>query len=252
MNKEEDLLKEMGHYIELHSVDGIKNCFKKGLNPNAQYEGKTLFELLTSMYTRTSRFRNCVQLFVDYGLEFENESLLCVLLDDSSELSRQIQKNPELVKQRITLECAYTPLERASLLHVCAEFNHIHCAQVLLDSGMDVDIKSGFDENGFGGQTPIFHTVNQNMNNSKEMMHLLLDNGADLKYNVQGLIWGKGFPWETFIPCINPISYAMFGLLPQMHRNEHIINDVVKELMRRAFGMDYEIPNIPNVYLSQN
>ncbi len=248
-----DLLKEAAYHIELHSPEGLKSCFEQGLDVNTNYDhGKTLFELLTSMYTRTARFRDCVRLFVDYGLEFENQALLAVLLDDSNALTQQIQENPEIVNQKITIGCSYTPLEETSLLHVCAEFNHVNCANVLLNAGINVDVKSGFDQNGFGGQTAIFHTVNQNMNNSKEMMELLLNNETNLEYKVRGLIWGKNFPWETFIPSVNPISYAMFGLLPQMHRNELTINTVVRKLMRYAFDIDYEIPNAPNEYLRQN
>lgn len=243
-------LEKIVYHIELHDIDGIKNCFSEGVDPNTSYEGKSLFELLTSMYTRTPRFRDCVQLFVDYGLEFENQLLLCVLLDDANELTRLIQQSPELLTQKIDMRCAYTPLEQASLLHVCAEFNHLQCAQVLLDAGIDVDIQSGFDPYGFGGQTAIFHTVNQNMDNSKEMRQLLLQKGANLKNSIQGLIWGKGFPWETFIPAVNSISYAMFGLLPQMHRNETTINEIVGELTNLAFDIDFAVPNVPNEYLN--
>ena len=250
MNKESDFKKEVAYHIELHSVTGIRSCFEKGLDANALYdENTTLFELLTGMYTRTPKFKECVRLFVDYGLVFENEVLLAVLLDDSHLLTRLIQDNPEIVAKKITMTSAYTSLENSSLLHVCAEFNHVVCARVLMEAGMDVDVKSGLDENNFGGQTPLFHTVNQNMNNSKEMMDLLLDNGADLRCTVRGMIWGKNYPWETFIPAVNPVSYAMMGLLPQMHRDEATIAGVVQKLVGHAFGVEYNIPNIPNEYL---
>lgn len=32
-------------------------------------------------------------------------------------------------------------------------------------------------------------------------------------HSVEGIIWGEGYDWETFIPSVNPISYAMMGLL---------------------------------------
>ena len=44
-----------------------------------------------------------------------------------------------------------------------------------------------------------------------EMMKLLVSQNADLSTTVQGLIWGKGYEWETFIPSVNAISYAMMG-----------------------------------------
>ena len=81
------------------------------------------------------------------------------------------------------------------------------------------------------------------------MLHFLLSNSADLEIMVTGLVWGKGYPWETLIPCVTPISYAMMGLLPQMHRNEATISRIVSLLLKEAYNINYEVPNIPNKYL---
>lgn len=215
-----NLEKEISYQIELHSVEGIKNCFEKGLDPNSKFEGNSLINLLISMYTRSPRFKKCVKTFIDFGLEFENKSLLAVLTDNADELRKQLEINPEIINDKVNLECAYTPLWEVSLLHVCAEFNHVECAKVLMEYGMDINVKAETDVSGFGGQSPIFHTVNQNNNNSAEMLDFLLlqDPDPDLNYTVKGIIWGQNFPWETLLPAVNPISYAMFGLLPQMHR----------------------------------
>ena len=150
---------------------------------------------------------------------------------------------------RYTLRCAFTPLYEATLLHICAEFNHLSCARVLINQGADINAKAGIDENGFGGQSPIFHTVNQNLNHSIDVLHYLLAKSVDLQIKVTGLIWGKGYEWETLIPAVNPISYAMMGLLPQMHRDEKTISKVVSLLLRNAYGIDYIPKNIPNKYL---
>jgi len=135
------------------------------------------------------------------------------------------------------------------LLHICAEYNHLSCAKVLIQHGADVNARAGTDEYGFGEHTPIFHTVNQNQNNSADMLSWLLDQGADLKITVKGLIWGKGYDWETLIPAVNPISYAMMGLLPQVHRNEMTISKVVTLLLKHAYGIDYMPVNVPCKYL---
>jgi hypothetical protein len=63
------------------------------------------------------------------------------------------------------------------------------------------------------------------------------------------LIWGKGYQWETLIPSVNPISYAMMGLLPQMHRNEIVISETVSLLLKAAYGIEYSLRNVPNAYL---
>ncbi|HEY9044818.1 MAG TPA: hypothetical protein VIN08_02940 [Ohtaekwangia sp.] len=235
--------------IELHSIEGIRACFAKGVSANAVFRNEPLLYELTSEYTRTPRFKECVKAFVDHGLVFDDGVLLAVLLNDAPALSQHLQHNPAAAFSKYTLRCAYTPLHEASLLHICAELNHVACAEVLVQAGVPVNIAAGIDEHGFGGQTPIFHTVNQNSNNSAAMMQFLLEKSADLKLTVPGLIWGKGYPWETLIPSVNAISYAMMGLLPQMHRDERTTVKTVAILLKQAYGIEYTPRNIPNDYL---
>ncbi|MEQ8417830.1 MAG: hypothetical protein RIB71_25335 [Imperialibacter sp.] len=242
-------LKDIITQIELHSVEGIRKCFEEGVNPNGLFRDEPLIYELTSEYTRSPRFNSCVRAFVDAGLEFEDKALLAVLLDDAESLSREIATSPSLVSKKYSLRCAYTPLFEATLLHICAEFNHVACAAVLVENGANVNAKAGVDAHGFGGQTPIFHTVNQNNNQSVDMLNFCLENGADLQITVPGMIWGRGYPWETLIPSVNPISYAMMGLLPQMHRNETTVSATVSRLLHRAYGINYKPLNVPNAYL---
>jgi hypothetical protein len=77
-----------------------------------------------------------------------------------------------------------------------------------------------------------------------------LDNSPDLELTVKGIIWGKGYEWETWIPAVNPISYALMGLLPQMHRKEQTISETLSLLVKRAYGIDYTPVNIPCAYLT--
>src|SRR5688572_23455567 len=235
--------------IEIHSVDGIEECFRNGVSPNDLFRGEPLIYELTSEYTRSPRFKDCVKVFVEHGLVFDDKALLAVLMNDANSLRPLLESRPEITRRSYTLRCAYTPLYQVTLLHVCAEFNHVSCAEVLVDHGAAINAKAGVDENGFGGQTPIFHTVNQNSNHSNDMLNFLLSKFADLQITVKGLIWGKGYPWETLIPAVNPISYAMMGLLPQMQRNEVTISKVVSKLLKAAYQIDYTPPNVPCAYL---
>lgn len=235
--------------IETHSVEGIRDCFENGVHPNDLYNGLPLIYELTSEYLRSNRFKQCVQLFVEYGLIFEDGPLLFVLLDDATSLQKELERQPQLLSHTFTLRSAFTPLEQVSLLHICAEFNHIACAEKLVKHGADINAKAGYDAWGFGGQTPIFHTVNQIRNQSFEMLQFLLEHNANLDDTVKGLIWGKSYEWETFIPSVNPISYAMMGLLPQVHRKDTDIADIISRLLQKAHGIHYNLPNIPNKYL---
>jgi hypothetical protein len=238
--------------IELHSVDGIRDCFTRGVNPNDQFRNEPLIYELTSEYTRSSRFKDCVKAFIDHGLVFEDKILLSVLADDATSLESFLASDKDAVNQHYTLRCAYTPLEKVTLLHICAEFNHVACAEVLVRHGADVNARAGFDENGFGGHTAVFQTVNQNSNQSIDMLNYLLSKNVDLKVTIAGLIWGKGYEWETFIPAVNPISYAMMGSLPQMHRGEITVSKTVSLLFKVAYGVDYIPKNVPCKYLKHS
>jgi hypothetical protein len=72
-----------------------------------------------------------------------------------------------------------------------------------------------------------------------------------LKITVAGFIWGQGYEWETLIPAVNPSSYAMMGLLPQMHRDEITISKIVSHLLKTAYGIDYTSQNVPCAYLKK-
>lgn len=237
--------------IELHAANDLRKCFSEGVDPNDLYNGVPLIYELTSEYTRSPMFKECVKAFVDHGLAFEDRALLAVLLDDSDSLKKHVIQYPETVTRRYSLKCAYTPMDEVTLLHICAEFNHVAAAQVLISHGADINAQAGRDEHGFGGQTPVFHTVNQNQNQSIDMLNVLLSMTADLQITVPGLIWGRGYPWETLIPSVNPISYAMMGLLPQMHRREETISGIVTRLLKQTYGIDYKPKNVPCAYLKK-
>jgi hypothetical protein len=242
--------KQMLYHIEVHSVAGIKKYFEEGGNPNEVHQGVPLFTTMVEMYTRTSRFKECIEAFVHAGLQYPDKALLYVLMDDAEKLQGVIDQDPDTVFSiHSEFNNTYTPLTGGSLLHFCAEYNAVNCAKLLVQHGADINARAGLDEYGFGGHTPVFHTVNQNNNNSSEMLYFLLENSANLDLTVRGLIWGKGYEWETWIPAVNPISYCLMGLLPQMHRDELTISKTLRVLTKQAYGVDYIPGNIPCAYL---
>jgi hypothetical protein len=245
-----DYLQKILIAFELHSVNEINECFDHGISPNQLYNGSPLIYQLINMYTRGPEFRNCIKAFVDHGLEFEDGVLLSVLLNDAVSLQEQIKADKNIITRKYSFECTFTPLIGVSLLHICAEYNHLACAEVLVKNGANVNVKAETDEYGFGGHTPVFHTVNQHANKSMDVLQFLIAQQADLSQTVKGLIWGRGYPWETFIPSVNPVSYAMMGLLRQFQRTEHDIYEVVSLLMKARYGMEYYPANIPNKYLN--
>lgn len=245
-----DYLKKIITAFELHSVDEIKECLEKGISPNQIIDGKPLIYKLINMYTRGPLFKKCMRVLVDYGLELDDPALLAVLLDDANQLDNQLSSSKKVLLKRYSLDGAFTPLYEVSLLHICAEYNHLACAEVLVKYGADMNATAGLDANGFGGHTPIFNTVNQDANKCLDVLNFLISQKADLSLTVKGLLWGKGYEWETFIPSVNPISYAMMGLLRQFQRTEKHVYEVVSLLLKAQYGIDYHPVNVPNKYLN--
>lgn len=204
---------------------------------------------LIEMYTRTDRFAACLRLLLAHGAQLDDPVVAPVLLDDATGLATALAVEARLLQHRTTLVSAFTPLIGASLLHVAAEYGQINALRVLLKAGADVDVRSAVDEHGLGGQTPLFHTVNSSRNRSAEAMRLLLDAGARVDMLLPGLIWGKGFEWETTVFDVTPIGYAQLGLLPQMHREERDVYDTIRRLLAAGERQEPPLPNVPNRYL---
>lgn len=88
-------LTERKRQIELHSPEGIRECFKKGISANEPCKGRPLFYEILGEYTRTPGFKDCVRLFIEYGLEFENKALLGVMADYPEFLDALLAVRPE-------------------------------------------------------------------------------------------------------------------------------------------------------------
>jgi ankyrin repeat protein len=235
--------------FELHSVEQIRAALDAGLDPRAPIRGKSLVNWLTEMYSRGDDFAKCLRLLLDRGAVLDDPVVAPVLLNDAESLRAAIRANPSLLIQRTTMVSAFTPLVGASLLHVAAEFGNANAARVLIEMGADVNATASLDEYGLNGHTPIFHTVSSSHNRSAAILKLLLDAGAKSDVALRGITWGKGFEWETTLFDVTPISYAQFGLLPQVHRQERDIYDNIKLLVAAAGRTVPPLDNVPNRYL---
>jgi len=235
--------------IELHSVERLRALLDGGLDPRARVRGKTPVTWLTEMYTRSARFPACLRLLLDGGAELDDPVVAPVLLDDGEALRAAIQRDASVLQHRTAMVSAFTPLVGASLLHVAAEFGHLGVARVLLKHGVDVDARAALDEDGFNGQTPLFHTVNSHGNRSQRVLRLLLDAGASTDLRLAGITWGRSFDWETTCFDVTPVSYAQLGLLPQMHRREQDIYENIALMLTASGRTVRALANVPNRYL---
>lgn len=234
---------------EIHDLDRMRSLLDAGLSPRAKVRGKTLVRWLTEMYFRSDRFPSCLRLLLDRGAVLDDPAIAPVLLDDPDAVAAAVRAEPSLLHHRTTMVSAFTPLTGASLLHVAAEYGNRGAARALLELGADPDATAAVDAHGFGGHTPIFHTVNSNANRSEPLMCLLVEAGARTDIRLPGIIWGQGFEWET--PCfdVTPISYAQLGLLRQFQRTERDIYANIHKLLAAAGRQVPPIENVPNRYL---
>jgi ankyrin repeat protein len=238
--------------FEIHSPEKIRGILSAGLDPNTPINGKPPILILVEMYLRSLRFTDCLSIMLEAGATLNDPLFEILLLDDHARLRKLFQSSPDSLQRRFSLDCAFTSLQGVSALHICAEYNSIHCAQVLLDAGLDVNVRADLDLNGFGGHTPIFHAVNSNQNHCRPVMELLVDSGADLGLRLKGLVWGSGFEWETLLFDVTPISYAQCGLYFQFHRPEHQVYSNITCLFRKRYSADPPLRNVPNKYLQDS
>jgi ankyrin repeat protein len=236
--------------FETHAVDEIRAILDGGFDARSTLKGKPLTAHLIEMYSRSDAFPACLRLLLERGAELEDPLVMPVLLDEGEALATALRSDPSLIGHRTSMVSAFTPLAGASLLHVAAEFGHMNAARVLIEMGADVDARAAVDEHGLDGHTPLFHTVNSAWNRSAPLMRLLLDAGADPGIRLAGLTWGRGMEWETTMFDVTPISYAQFGLLPQVGRNEREIYENVRCLLEAARRPVPPLDNIPNRYLA--
>jgi hypothetical protein len=245
------LIDEFLGAIELHDPDELRRVIDAGLDVREPLRGKLATTWLLEMYTRGPRFGACLASLLERGAPLADPRLEPLLLDDAAALRAALAADPTLLQLRVDVACAFTPLEQAPLLHVAAEYGRTGALRVLLDAGLDVDARAGFDEHGLGGHTALFHTVNSNANLARPALELLLDAGARADVLIPGLVWGRGYEWESAFFDLTPIAYAQLGLLPQVHRDERQIADNVRRLLAAAGRDPQALVNVPNRYLAR-
>ena len=243
---------ELLGWFETHSVDDIRAALKSGADPVTPIRGKEPVVWLVEMYTRSDRFADCLRVMLDAGATLDDPLLESVLLDDAVSLGALLTKNPTDSSRKLNLNCAYTSLQGVSALHVCAEYNSVKCAKVLLDQGVKVDVRAEVDGHGLGEQTPLFHAVNSNRNYCRPMMELLVAAGARLDVRLKRLLWGGGYDWETTVFDVTPVSYAQCGLYPQFHRREQDVYSNIEFLIQSRNGDSVSARNIPNKYVGKD
>lgn len=246
MATEADLLEA----FEVHSPVEIKTILDAGISPWKLIKGKRPIDCLIEGYLRSPRFADCMRVMLAAGVDLGDPLLQALLLDDSEALKTHIAEDATVLARRFTLVSAFTSCRSVTALHICAEFNSIECGKLLIQSGADVNAPALVDGTGFGGHTPVFHTVNSIFNYCRPMMEILVAAGASLDVRVPMLLWGETMAWETIVFDSTPVSYAQCGLFRQFHRAECDVYDNIRFLISARTGSAPPRRNEPNQYLA--
>jgi hypothetical protein len=86
---EEDLLVA----FELHSVEAIGRAFDAGADPLSPIRGKSPVTSLVEMYTRSTRFPDCLRLLLERGAVLDDPVVAPVLLDGHTPLFHTVNSN---------------------------------------------------------------------------------------------------------------------------------------------------------------
>ncbi len=236
--------------FEVHSPVEIKSILDAGISPLKPIKGKRPIDCLIEGYLRSPRFADCMRVMLAAGADLGDPLLQALLLDDAEALKTQIADDAAAAARRLTLLTAFTSCRSVTALHICGEFNAIECGKLLIQSGADVNAPALVDGTGFGGHTPVFHTVNSIFNYCRPMMEVLVSAGASLYVRVPMLLWGETMAWETIVFDSTPVSYAQCGLFRQFHRAECDVYDNIEFLISARTGSAPPRRNVPNQYLA--
>ncbi len=232
---------------EDHRVDGLRWLLENGADPDricpgASYQRSAL-EMAVLTYGRSEGRHECVDLLVGAGASYTDGPEMDIHRGRLDLLEQRLKKRPALVHQPSDLwqnEEKYggyfggAPLRAHTLLHMCAEYNEVEAAELLLKYGADVNARAAHPDNN---HTPVYHAVTSNFNSAFPILEWLIKNGADLSMRSTLRVPDC----DVVLTDVTPLGYVLryannyhpgpgSGLKKKLDTSPH---DNVVELLRR-------------------
>lgn len=150
--------------------------------------------MLLSTYSRNPKEKHaCLEMIQSAGFELPNTPTMAVHQGKIDLLKAHLNQNPAVLNIRFKEDDFYpkelgikagdglhlTPLAGTTLLHMAIAYDEREIMRFLIKKGANINATSEKDEDGFGGHTPLFHTVVSYTHSDDTKAKFLLENGAN-------------------------------------------------------------------------
>ena len=192
--------------------------------------------LVLETYSRNPAGKHAIlESFAQRGCALPDTPIMAFHRGSVARLEEHLRRDPTLLARRFTLREIYppelgcpndgrsgmhwTPIEGTTLLHLSIDFAEKEIFDWLLAHGADVNARASIDADGFGGHTPLFHTVVCHPGRGTAMIEVMLARGAstDVRASLRKFLdwcesprwheardvtaaeWGRGFPDQSWV-----------------------------------------------------
>ena len=229
------------------SVEGTAVLFALGARVNGPHgvDTNAIEHLLGTDSRNPPAKHRILDMWIEHGFEPPDTPVMAVHRGRLDLLEAHLARDANLLRRTFDKADIYplapactrephtaqgTPVHGTTLLHIAAYFDELEIAGWLLDRGMDPNVRSAIDADGFGGYTALFSTVVSQRNfwvnygkgqpDDARFTRLLLDRGADVNvraslrqrreeghgggplveyHDVTPLGWGERFADKIFV-----------------------------------------------------
>lgn len=183
--------------------------------------------LVLTTYCRNPAGKHAIlELFATHGYVLPDTPLLAFHRGDLPRLERFLRDDPGLLGRRFTRAEIYptacgcpaegpmgmhwTPIEGTTLLHLAIDFREREIFDWLLARGADANACAAVDAAGFGGQTPLFHTVVNGPQRDGSYATALLAHGAlrEARASLRKFLDWREEPFWHEARSVTPVEWA--------------------------------------------
>ena len=188
------------------SVEGTAVLIALGARPVGPngVDHNTMEHLLGTDSRNPEAKHRILEMYIEKGFEPPDTPVMALHRGRLDLLEEHLSHDPSLLTRTFDIKDVYphapacsskpymaqgTPVHNTTLLHIAAYFDEVEIGEWLLDQGMDPNVRSAVDADGFGGYTALYSTVVSQRNfwvnygrgepDEARFTRLLLDRGAD-------------------------------------------------------------------------